>query len=66
MSRGSPIPQRDREAFMAHMKAAETITADEWQLLDAAEEFMIKRKYHRGDPASAITQYERMKAEAAT
>lgn len=65
MSRGAPIPTRDRAAFLEHMNAAEAVTADEWQLLDAAEEFMLKRKYHRGDPASALAQFERLKAEAA-
>lgn len=65
MSNKNPIPSRDRNAFVEHMKAAEAATSDEWQILDAAEEFMIKRKYHRGDPATALEQYRRIKAEAA-
>lgn len=60
MSSNNPIPTRDRAEFFEHMKKAED--GDEWLLLDTAEEFMIKKKYGRGDPHSAVQQYLKHKA----
>lgn len=59
VSRGSPVPQRDRAKFAEHMNAVES--ADQWVLLDAAEEFMIRARYLRGDPLSAVEQWRRLR-----
>lgn len=69
MSRNNnPIPTADRQDFFAAMAAIETEAAgladSYWLMLDAAEEFMVARRYQRGDPVGALKQYRRMKAEA--
>lgn len=67
MSRSNPIPTRDRKAFVAAMSAIEKASAglagSYWQLLDAAEEFMLAKHYQRGDPLAALKQYRRLKAD---
>lgn len=67
MSRSNPIPTRDRQAFFAAMSAIEdgSVASDDifWQLLDAAEEFMLAKRYQRGDPLAALKQYRRLKAD---
>lgn len=57
----NPIATRNRPEFLAYMSEIEvtcpTHTLMEWWLLDMAEEFMIKKKYSRGDPQSAVNYY---------
>jgi len=64
----SPIPTADRQDFLAAMTAidaeCEGLAESYWLMLDAAEEFMVSRRYQRGDPLAALKQYRRMKAEA--
>lgn len=55
----NPIPTKRRDEFVAYMR--EHDKGDEWALLDAAEEYLIWRKY-RGDPLSAVNQYLKLAA----
>ena len=53
----NPIPVRHRAAFLEHMRAG-TDQTNHWAMLDLAEEFMLERKYGRGDPATALRFYQ--------
>lgn len=58
----NPIPVKDRAAFKAHMDERKEAlswhtTNIELLMLDEAEEFMIKKRYLRGDPDTALRYY---------
>lgn len=61
----NPIPVRDRPAFLAWMRERDVVPAPrrEWHLLEAAEEFMLAKRYARGDPQTAVDVYERLSRE---
>lgn len=54
----NPIPVKNRDGFILYMSNMERqVGDDEWALLDAAEEYMIAKKFQRGDPQRALEYY---------
>lgn len=58
----NPIPVKNREGFILYMANMERMKGDdEWALLDAAEEYMIAKKFQRGNPQDALNYYTRLR-----
>jgi hypothetical protein len=58
----NPIPVKHRDEFIRWMRSVQESAPEvsHWEMLDAAEEFLIVKKFSRGDPHSAVQQYYKL------
>lgn len=60
----NPIPVKHRDEFIRWMRSemeATPGTPSEWDMLNAAEEYLIKKKFQRGNPQDAVNYYLRFR-----